>query len=105
MRVFPGRLIPPRTAAPLLMCLGLVAALLPPLPSIAQETPVTAGEAVRMAVENNLDLKVQTFNPAIATTGIQGSRGIYDTAATALFSYLGQDRQTVPNSNSTQRSH
>jgi outer membrane protein TolC len=83
----------------------MVAVLLLPLPSIAQEIPVTAGEAVRMAVENNLDLKVQTFNPAIATTGIQGSRGIYDTAATALFSYLGQDRQTIPNSDVTQRTH
>jgi outer membrane protein TolC len=59
---------------------------------------VAVEDAVRMAVENNLDLRVQTFNPAIAETGIQSARGIYDTQFTTLLDYRGQNRQVVPDS-------
>jgi len=56
-----------------------------------------------MAIENNLDLKVQTFNPAIAATGIQGARSIYDTQLTSLLDYRGQNSQVVPDSSQTIR--
>jgi outer membrane protein TolC len=85
----------------LMLFLGMCAIPFAPGPSDAQDIPVTVDEAVRMAVENNLELMVQTFNPAIAETGIQGARGIYDTALTAILEYLGQKNQTIPDSNIT----
>src|SRR5512134_2110591 len=80
---------------------GFAALFLQPVLSTAQDIPVTVEDAVRMAIENNLDLKVQTFNPAIADTGIRGARGIYDTTLTAVLDALGQKGQTVPGSNLT----
>jgi outer membrane protein TolC len=90
-----------RAAIPFLLLLGVCAFPVSPALSRAQDIPVTVDEAVRMAVENNLELKVQTFNPAIAETGVHGARGIYDTAFTAVVEFLGQKGQTVPGSNLT----
>jgi outer membrane protein TolC len=72
-----------------------------PVLSRAQDIPVTVEDAVRMAVENNLDLKVLTFNPAIAATGIQGARAVYDTRFTTLLDSRGDNRQVVPNATSS----
>src|SRR5512139_4292988 len=95
MPVSPGRPSPSRTA---LLLLGLAMLFFLPLPSRGQDIPVAVEDAVRMAVENNLDLRVQTFNPAIAETGIPSARGIYDTQFTTLLDYRGQNRQVVPDS-------
>jgi len=86
---------PSRTA---LFLLGLAALFLKPVLSRAQDIPITVNEAVRMAVENNLELKVQTFNPAIAATGIQSARGIYDTQFATVLDYRGQNSQAIPDS-------
>jgi outer membrane protein TolC len=67
-----------------------------PNPSRAQDIPVTVEDAVQMAIEKNLDLRVQTFNPAIAETGIQSARSIYDTQFGTLIEYRRQNSQTIP---------
>jgi outer membrane protein TolC len=96
MPVSPGR---PSLSRTTLLLLGLAALVPQPVLSRAQDIPVTVDDAVRMAVENNLDLRVQTFNPAIAATGIQGARGIYDTQFTAVLDYRALNAQASPDSN------
>ena len=95
MLISPDRTSLTRVVTPLL---GLAALFLHPVLSRAQDIPVTVEDAVRMAVENNLDLRVQTFNPAIAATGIQSARSIYDTQFATLLEYRGQNSQAIPDS-------
>jgi outer membrane protein len=102
MPVSPGR---PSLSGNALLLLGLAALFPQPVLSRAQDIPVTVEDAVRMAVENNLDLRVQTFNPAIASTGIQSARSIYDTQFATLLDYRGQNNQANPDSNLVARSH
>src|SRR5512139_3928338 len=89
---------PSRSGTAPLFVLGLAVLFLQPVPSRAQDIPVTVEDALRMAIENNLDLRVQTFNPAIAATGIQSARAIYDTLFSTLLDYRGQNSQTIPDS-------
>jgi len=46
--------------------------------SAGEEISISLDTAVRMAVENNLGLRVETFNPAIAQTGILRAGAIYN---------------------------
>lgn len=73
------------------LVLALLAAALTALPSLAEEIPLTLDEAVRSAVEKNLDLRVETYNPAISETNIQKARGIYNPRVEALVDYRGED--------------
>ena len=43
--------------------------------------PLTVDDAVRIAVDQNLGLQVETYNPAIAATDIRRARSIYDPTA------------------------
>jgi outer membrane protein TolC len=87
--------------APLL----LAASLLSPSPSLGEDALITVDDAMRAGIENNLDLRVQTFNPAIAATGIHGARGIYDTRLAALLDYRGVNAQEVPDENLSTRQY
>jgi len=62
----------------------------------AQENSVnlTLKQAVRMAVEKNLDLKAELYNPAAAEADIRKSKGIYDPLLNLLLHY--QDSKTQP---------
>jgi len=50
-------------------------------PALAAEgqMPLTLAEAVRSAVEKNLDVKAELYNPAMAQADIRKNEGIYDT--------------------------
>jgi outer membrane protein len=62
-----------------LFAVFLVAVLLPAGGSaVAEELPITLDTAVRDAIERNLDLRVQTFNPALSETDVRRARAIYD---------------------------
>uniref|UniRef100_A0A831UF27 TolC family protein n=1 Tax=Geobacter metallireducens TaxID=28232 RepID=A0A831UF27_GEOME len=58
------------------LCLCLAA-----MPAIAAEgqIPLTLAEAVRSAVEKNLDVRAELYNPAMAEADVRGTKGIYDT--------------------------
>jgi outer membrane protein len=44
----------------------------------AKERPLSLEEAIRSALENNLDIKVQRFNPQIAEFNLRGSYAVYE---------------------------
>jgi len=73
--------------------LGIVAAvlLLSGHPSPGEEIPLSLDAAIRSAIEKNLDLRVQTFNPAISDTDIRKARGIYNPRISALVDHHGED--------------
>ena len=86
---------------PLPRALPLLLALLfaCPFSSSAAETPsLSIEDAVRIAVEENLGLKVATYSPAIAETGIRKARAIYDPLLSALAEHRGSNAQAAPNS-------
>jgi len=74
-----------QTAA--LLTLGL--ALASPRPARAEQGPLylTVKEAVTLAFQRNLDLKVELYNPALAEADIRRNLGIYDPLLTADASY------------------
>lgn len=72
--------------------------LLFPGPTVAESTRLTVDDAVRIAVERNLGLQVETYNPAIAETDIRRARSIYDPAFSALLDHRGGNMQTDPTS-------
>lgn len=53
-------------------------------------------EAVRLAVERNLDLKAEMYSPAIAEADIRKSRSIYETHLTVDTSYQDSSSYSVP---------
>jgi outer membrane protein len=55
-----------------------------PVTVFAQEDSVnlTLKQAIKMAVEKNLDVKAELYNPASAEADIRGSKGIYDPLVT-----------------------
>jgi outer membrane protein len=66
----------------------------------AGEVRLTLKEAVRMAVEKNLDVKAELYNPAAAEADIRKYRGIYNPLLSMLANY--QDSSTLsPNSFTT----
>lgn len=62
----------------------------------AQEGPVrlTLKEAVKLAVERNLDVRAELYNPAAAEADMRGSMGIYNPLLTMLANY--QESNTLP---------
>lgn len=44
-------------------------------------------DAIKRAAENNLDVKIELYNPAIAEANIRKNAGIYDTLLNALVNY------------------
>ncbi len=64
----------------------------------AETVPLSIGDAVRMAVEKNLGLKVATYSPAIAETGIRKARAIYDPLLSAQANHQGSNLQAAPQS-------
>jgi outer membrane protein TolC len=67
-------------------------------PSEGGEIPISLDAAVRMAVENNLGLRVETINPAISDTGVRRAAAIYDTRIVALLDHRGEDFRPFPGS-------
>jgi len=64
----------------------------------AETLTLSIGDAVRIAVENNLGLQAATYSPAIAETGIRKARAIYDPLLSALADHQGSNRQAAPQS-------
>ena len=62
----------------------------------AQDSPVnlTLRQAIKMAVEKNLDVKAELYNPASAEADIRKNKGIYDPLLTFLTNY--QESNTLP---------
>ena len=76
-----------------LLSLGVLAF---PGPAVAEPARLTVDDAVRIAVQRNLGLQVETYNPAIAETDIRRARSIYDPALSALLDHRGENMQTGP---------
>ncbi|MGB7970416.1 MAG: TolC family protein [Candidatus Deferrimicrobiaceae bacterium] len=75
----------------------LVAVLLPAAgPALAEELPITLDTAVRAAIERNLDLRVQTFNPALSETDIRRARAVYDPNLSLLLDYRDSNAAVDP---------
>jgi outer membrane protein len=66
------------------------------VPVFAQQPPIllTLKDAIKLAFERNLDLKVELYNPAIAEAEIRRSLGIYDPLVSASVNY---QRNSSPN--------
>jgi outer membrane protein len=62
----------------------------------AQDSPVnlTLQQAIKMAVEKNLDVKAELYNSASAEADVRGSMGIYDPLLTLLSNY--KESNTLP---------
>lgn len=73
--------------------LALLLVLLP-LPAWGAPLDLTLAEAVKLAVERNLDVKAELYNPAMAEATVRQNRGIYDPALTLATSYT--DSTTLP---------
>lgn len=71
--------------------------------AFAETNRLSVDDAVRIAVERNLGLQVETFNPAIAATGLDRARAIYDPRFAALLDHRGQNRQAGPESSFVDR--
>ena len=67
-------------------------------PAFAETVRLSVGDAVRIAVERNLGLQVETYNPAIAATDIRRARSIYDPTLSALLDHRGGNLQAGPTS-------
>jgi outer membrane protein len=55
---------------------------------------LTLKEAIKLAVEKNLDVQAELYNPAVAEADIRKFKGIYDPLLTLLTNY--QDSNTLP---------
>src|SRR4030066_723900 len=71
--------------------------------SAGEEISISLDTAVRMAVENNLGLRVETFNPAIAQTGLQRAGAIYNPTLTALLDPRGENFRLAPDPSPVER--
>jgi outer membrane protein len=80
--------------AALTLCLLLGFAV----PLFAQQPPppinLTLNDAIRLAFQRNLDVKVELYNPAMGEADIRRSQGIYDPLVSAGVSY---ERTNSPN--------
>ena len=59
----------------------------------AGEVRLSLKEAIKMAVENNLDVKAELYNPASAVADIYKFQGIYDPLLSALVDYKDANTQ------------
>jgi outer membrane protein TolC len=71
--------------------------------AIADTNRVSVDDAVLIALERNLGLQVETFNPAIAATDLDRARAIYDPRLAALLDHRGENRQAGPDSSFVDR--
>jgi len=72
--------------------------------SAGEEISISLDTAVRMAVENNLGLRVEMFNPAIAQTGILRAGAIYNPKLNALLDHRGENVRLAPDPSPVERS-
>ena len=79
-----------------LAALLFLGVLLFPGPAVAEPTRLSVDDAVRIAMERNLGLQVETYNPGIAATDIRRARSIYDPTFSALLDSRGRDLQASP---------
>jgi outer membrane protein TolC len=82
-----------KTMSPFLAALLSLGVLLFPGQAVAEPVPLTVEDAVRTAVERNLGLQVETYNPAIAATDIRRARSIYDPTLSVLLDHRGENRE------------
>ena len=78
-------------ALPLLRFFLALALLAAALPSPAEEIPLALDAAVRSAVEKNLDLRVESYNPAISGTDVRKAMGIYNPRLSVQADHRGED--------------
>ena len=72
----------------IILVASLLGAASIPMPAAAGDpVPLTLDTAVRAAIERNLDVRVETFNPAIAETDVRRARGIYNPRVSGLLDY------------------
>ncbi len=91
----------PRARTFLVAIVLLVA--VPTAVSAGGEIPISLDTAVRTAIENNLGLRVETYNPAIAETGILRAGAIYNPRLTALVDHRGENVRLVPDASFVER--
>jgi len=72
--------------------------------ALAEPYRLSVDDAVRIAVERNLGLKVETYNPAIAATDVRRAEAIYDPRLSSIVDHRGENRQAGPVSSSVTRS-
>ncbi len=82
----------------LLVALFSAAAIALPRAAAAEPYLLSVDDAVRIAVERNLGLQVETYNPAIAETRIRKARAIYDPLLSSLVDHKGSNIQAAPES-------
>jgi len=102
MRILPMN-FPRRHPRPVVVVSLAVALYLAGGPALAEEIPISLDTAVESAIENNLDLRVQTFIPAISETDVRRARSIYDPNLNLLLDY--RDSKTVVNPTLTLLTH
>jgi outer membrane protein TolC len=83
---------------PRILCILLVLGAFPGLAGGADTAALSIGEAVRIAIERNLGLRVAAHTPAIAETDIRKARSIYDPSLSFLLDHRGSNLQTAPQS-------
>ncbi len=71
--------------------------MLPGVSSASDAPPIglTLAEAVKMAVEKNLDVRAELYNPAIQEAEIRKNMGIYDPTLSAQTDYLNSTTANV----------
>ena len=72
--------------------------------AFAEEIPITLDTAVRDAIERNLDLRVQTFAPALSETDVRRARAIFDPNLSLLLDHRGSNAPAAPESPFVERS-
>lgn len=82
----------------LLVALFSAVAVAFPCAAAAEPYLLSVDDAVRVAVERNLGLQVETYNPAIAVTDLDRARAIYDPRFTSLLDHKGSNIQAAPES-------
>ncbi len=88
----------PRAGRPGVAAVVLLAAAfgLPGFGVLAQDVPISLDEAVHSAIEKNLDLRVETYNPAIAQTGVRRATAIYNTKLSATADHAEERAKASP---------
>ncbi|MGB3398927.1 MAG: TolC family protein [Candidatus Deferrimicrobiaceae bacterium] len=67
------------------------------------EIPLSLDTVVRTAIERNLGLRVETYNPAIAETGILRAGAIYNPMLNALLDHRGENFRLLPDPSPVER--
>lgn len=78
--------------------LAIIAALAVPALATAQERPVlelSLDDAVARALENNVNIAVQRFDPQLAAQSVRGARGAYDPLFTSSLSTTSTQRKAT----------